>query len=94
MPLDVTKLLVDWSRGNQGALDQLTPLVYHDLHERARNHLRHERPDHTLQPTALIHEAYLRLVNDCPAEWNGRAHFFAVASRVMRQKNEIGRAHV
>jgi RNA polymerase sigma factor (TIGR02999 family) len=83
--LDVTKLLVDWSRGNQGALDQLTPLVYHDLHERARNYLRHERPDHTLQPTALIHEAYLRLVNDCPAEWNGRAHFFAVASRVMRQ---------
>ena len=85
MPLDITKLLVEWSHGNQAALDQLTPLVYHDLHERARNYLRHERPDHTLQPTALIHEAYLRLVNDSPSEWNGRAHFFAVASRVMRQ---------
>ena len=85
MPLDVTKLLADWSRGDQAALDQLTPFVYHDLHERARNYLRHERPDHTLQPTALIHEANLRLVDDRPSEWNGRAHFFAVASRVMRQ---------
>jgi RNA polymerase sigma factor (TIGR02999 family) len=82
---DVTKLLVDWSRGNQGALEQLTPLVYQDLHRRARGYLRLERPDHTLQPTALIHEAYMRLVSDCPPEWNGRAHFFAVASRVMRQ---------
>lgn len=85
MPLDVTKLLVDWSQGNQAALDELAPLVYRDLHQRARNYLRHERPDHTLQPTALIHEAYLRMVNDRPPEWNGRAHFFAVASRVMRQ---------
>jgi RNA polymerase sigma factor (TIGR02999 family) len=85
VPLDVTKLLVDWSQGNEAALDELTPLVYGDLHERARNYLRHERPDHTLQPTALIHEAYMRLVNDRPPEWNGRAHFFAVASRVMRQ---------
>ncbi len=85
MPFDVTKLLLDWSRGNQAALDELTPLVYQDLHKRAMNYLRHERPDHTLQPTALIHEAYLRLVNESPPEWNGRAHFFAVASRVMRQ---------
>jgi RNA polymerase sigma-70 factor, ECF subfamily len=83
--LELTKLLVDWSRGNQAALDELTPLVYRDLHQRARNYLRRERPDHTLQPTALIHEAYLRLVKDGPPEWNGRAHFFAVASRVMRQ---------
>jgi RNA polymerase sigma factor (TIGR02999 family) len=59
--------------------------VYRDLHQRARNYLRHERPDHTLQPTALIHEAYLRLVNESPPQWNGRGHFFAVASRVMRQ---------
>jgi RNA polymerase sigma factor (TIGR02999 family) len=85
VPLDVTKLLIDWSKGNQAALGELAPLVYRDLHERARNHLRHERPDHTLQPTALIHEAYLRLVKDSPPEWNGRAHFLAVASRVMRQ---------
>jgi RNA polymerase sigma factor (TIGR02999 family) len=83
--LDVTKLLADWSRGNQAALDDLTPLVYKELHQRARNYLRHERPDHTLQPTALIHEAYLRLVSDSPPDWNSRAHFFAVASRVMRQ---------
>ena len=85
MPLDVTKLLVDWSRGDRAALDQLAPLVYQDLHQRARSYLRRERPDHTLQPTALIHEAYLRLVKESPPEWNGRAHFFAVASRVMRQ---------
>lgn len=85
VPADVTKLLVDWSKGNQAALDELAPLVYRDLHQRARGYLRQERPDHTLQPTALIHEAYLRLVTDSPPEWNGRAHFYAVASRVMRQ---------
>jgi RNA polymerase sigma factor (TIGR02999 family) len=82
---DVTKLLSDWSAGNQAALDELAPLVYRDLHQRARNYLRHERPDHTLQPTALIHEAYLRLVHESPPEWSGRVHFFAIASRVMRQ---------
>lgn len=83
--MDVTRLLVDWSQGNQAALDELAPLVYQDLHLRARNYLRHERPDHTLQPTALIHEAYLRLIRDQSPAWNGRAHFYAVASRVMRQ---------
>src|SRR6187200_2763092 len=83
---DVTRLLSEWSGGNQAALEELAPLVYRDLHMRARNYLRHERPDHTLQPTALIHEAYLRLVSDPPVEWNGRVHFFSVvASRVMRQ---------
>jgi RNA polymerase sigma factor (TIGR02999 family) len=85
MPQDVTQLLTAWSRGNPEALDELTPLVYADLHKRARNYLRHERPDHTLQPTALIHEAYLRLIHENTPEWNDRAHFFAVASRVMRQ---------
>src|SRR5688572_30356681 len=85
MSSDVTRLLSEWSRGNQAALDELTPLVYADLHSRARNYLRRERPDHTLQPTALINEAYLRLVNENAPEWNGRAHFLAVASRVMRQ---------
>ena len=85
MPSDVTQLLTDWSQGNQAALEELMPLVYQDLHQRARNYLRRERADHTLQPTALIHEAYLRLVNDSLPEWNGRVHFFAVASRVMRQ---------
>jgi RNA polymerase sigma-70 factor, ECF subfamily len=82
---DITMLLVDWSNGNEAALEKLTPLVYQELHLRARNYLRHERADHTLQPTALIHEAYLRLVRDAPPEWNGRVHFFAVASRLMRQ---------
>jgi len=65
--------------------DELVPLVYQDLHQRARNYLRTERPHHTLQPTALIHEEYPRLISDCPAAWNGRAHFFAVAACVMRQ---------
>lgn len=85
MASDVTTLLSEWSRGDQKALDALTPLVYAELHLRAKSYLRHERADHTLQPTALIHEAYMRLVDDRPAEWNGRVHFLAVASRVMRQ---------
>jgi RNA polymerase sigma factor (TIGR02999 family) len=85
VPSDVTRLLSEWSEGNQAALDELAPLVYADLHVRARSYLRHERPDHTLQPTALIHEAYMRLVNENPPEWNGRAHFFAIASRIMRR---------
>lgn len=82
---DVTRLLLAWQGGNQAALDELTPLVYQELHQRASNYLRHERVHHTLQPTALIHEAYLRLVNEKAPEWNGRSHFLAVASRVMRQ---------
>jgi RNA polymerase sigma-70 factor, ECF subfamily len=85
VPSDITKLLMDWSQGDRAALDALAPLVYQDLHQRARNYLRRERLDHTLQPTALIHEAYLRLINEGSPEWNGRAHFLAVASRVMRQ---------
>lgn len=85
VPSDLTRLLSEWSGGNQAGLDKLTPLVYGDLHQRARNYLRQERPDHTLQPTALIHEAYLRMLGDSPPEWKDRAHFFAVASRVMRQ---------
>jgi RNA polymerase sigma factor (TIGR02999 family) len=82
---DVTRLLAEWAGGSQAALDELTPLVYQDLHQRARNYLRHEQPGHTLQPTALINEAYLRLVRKTPQGWTGRAHFLAVASKVMRQ---------
>jgi len=85
VPTDVTRLLLDWSKGDQEALGQLIPLVYQDLHQRARNYLRQERPDHTLQPTAVIHEAYMRLVNENQQQWSGRAHFYAIASRVMRQ---------
>lgn len=85
MSSDVTQLLVQWSQGNQAALDALTPLVYQELRQRARNYLRQERPDHTLQPTALIHEVYLRLIGENLPEWKDRAHFFAIASRGMRQ---------
>jgi RNA polymerase sigma factor (TIGR02999 family) len=82
---DVTRLLVQWSQGNQTALDELTPLVYNELRQRARNYLRRERPDHTLQPTALLHEAYMRMVGESMPEWQNRSHFFAIASRAMRQ---------
>jgi RNA polymerase sigma factor (TIGR02999 family) len=85
MSSDVTQLLEKWMKGDRAALDKLTPLVYQELHQRARNYLRHERPDHTLQPTALIHEVYLRLVGESLPEWQNRSHFFAIASRAMRQ---------
>ena len=76
---------MQWSQGNDSALDALTPLVYQELRVRARNYLRRERPDHTLQPTALIHEAYMRMVGENLPEWQNRSHFFAIASRAMRQ---------
>ena len=86
MPLkDVTELLLDWRNGDQAALDQLTPLVYQELRKLAASCLRRERPGHTLQPTALIHEAYLRLVDQDHPEWERRTHFFGIASRLMRQ---------
>jgi RNA polymerase sigma-70 factor, ECF subfamily len=81
----VTQLLLDWSKGNKAALDQLMPIIYQELRKLARSYLRSERPDHTLQPTALIHEAYLRLVDQDLPEWQSRSHFFGVASRLMRQ---------
>jgi RNA polymerase sigma factor (TIGR02999 family) len=82
---DITRLLADWRNGDQAALEQLTPLVYQELHKLARSYLRGERPGHTLQPTALIHEAYLRLVDQNITEWQSRTHFFGVAARLMRQ---------
>lgn len=81
----VTALLGDWSRGNQSALNQLLPLVYAELRRIAARQLRNERPDHTLQPTALVHEAYLRLVDQRQVDWNSRAHFLGVAAQVMRR---------
>ena len=81
----VTALLGEWSRGNQAALDQLLPLVYPELRRIAARQLRRERPDHTLQPTALVHEAYLRLVDQRRVDWQGRPHFFGVAARIMRR---------
>jgi RNA polymerase sigma factor (TIGR02999 family) len=82
---DVTTLLHAWVGGDAGAREQLMPLVYQDLRRRAAAYLRRERRDHTLQPTALVHEAYLRLVNQDRAVWQNRAQFFGVASQIMRR---------
>lgn len=84
-PQPVSALLVKWRAGDQEALQALIPLVYQELRRIAQYHLSQERPDHTLQSTALVHEAYLRLVKQAPAEVENRAHFLAVASRLMRQ---------
>src|SRR5439155_14665268 len=82
---DVTGLLVKWGQGDKGVLDQLLPAVYDELHRMAARYLRRERPDHTLQPTALINEAYLRLVDKNSVTWENRAHFFGIAANVMRR---------
>ena len=84
-PQDVTQLLRAWSRGEASALEKLLPLVYADLRRRARRYMARERPDHSLQTTDLIHEAYLRLVGGRPVDWQNRAHFFALSARLMRQ---------
>jgi len=81
----VTQLLVQWANGDKEALDDLTPLVYKELRRLAASHLRRERKSHTLQPTALVHEAYLRLVDQQNPDWQSRSHFFGVAARLMRQ---------
>lgn len=82
---EVTRLLLDWSKGDRAALDQLMPVVYRELHKIAVAYLRGERTEHTLQPTALINEAYLRLTNQSFPEWEGRKHFYGVAAQLMRQ---------
>jgi len=84
-PRDVTALLGDWSRGNQTALNELLPLVYAELRRVAARQLRDERADHTLQPTALVHEVYMRLVDQRHVDWQSRAHFFGVSAQVMRR---------
>jgi len=81
---DVTDLLNDWSNGDQDALNRLMPLVYDELHRLASRYLRHERVGHTLQTTALVHEAYLKLVDQRKANWQNRVQFFAAAAKVMR----------
>jgi RNA polymerase sigma factor (TIGR02999 family) len=81
---EVTRLLADWQNGDQRALNRLMPLVYQELRHIAARHLRSERPGHTLQTTALVHEAYLRLVDETRIHWQGRAHFFAVAAMLIR----------
>jgi RNA polymerase sigma factor (TIGR02999 family) len=81
---EVTRLLVDWSAGSEAALDRLVPLVYDELRRVAKSHMRREQPGSVLQTTALVHEAYLRLVDQKNVRWQTRAHFFAVAAQVMR----------
>jgi RNA polymerase sigma factor (TIGR02999 family) len=80
----ITQLLADASNGDQAALDALLPVVYKELRKLADHYLQQERPDHTLQATALVHEAYLRLVDQTNISWQNRAHFFSVAAQVMR----------
>lgn len=84
-PQEVTQLLVDWGNGNQAALDRLMPVVYTELRQLAHRYMRRERPGHTMQTTALIHEAYLRLVDQNQVRWQHQAHFFGIAARLMRQ---------
>src|SRR5262245_41540097 len=82
---DVTALLVAWSDGDSTALERLTPLVYQELHRLAQRYMRQERKDHSLQATALVNEAYLRLVDVNRMRWRNRAHFFAMSARMMRR---------
>src|SRR5256886_8841819 len=85
---EVTELLLDWSDGNQAALDRLTPLVYEELHRLAHQHMKRERryqQGHTMQTSALVNEAYLRLIDQRNVHWQNRAHFFSIASQLMRR---------
>ena len=82
---DVTELLAAWSNGDEAARDKLMPLVYDELRRLAGRYLRSERPDHTLQTTALVHEAYLRLIDQRDVQWQNRAHFFAISAQLMRR---------
>jgi len=82
---EITGLLVEWSNGDQRALERLLPLVERELHRLAHRYMRHENPDHTLQTTALVNEAYLRLIDQKKTRWQNRAHFFAIAAQIMRR---------
>ena len=84
-PEKVTQLLMEWTGGNRAALDRLMPLVYDELRRLAGGYLGRERSNHTLQPTALVNEAFLRLVDQTRIQWQGRAHFLAIAATLMRQ---------
>jgi len=84
-PDEVTQLLLDWSNGSHAAFERLTPLVYEELHHLAHRHMRRERPGHTLQTSALVNEAYVRLFDQRSVHWQSRAQFFSIASRLMRR---------
>ncbi len=81
----ITQILNELKNGQRDSLDELLPIVYDELHRLAKSHLSRERSDHTLQPTALVHEAYLRLLGQAEVEWQNRAHFFGIAARLMRE---------
>src|SRR5438045_1407432 len=81
---EVTQLLIAWSNGDKTALNKLMPLIYDELRQLARHYMSRERPEHTLQTTALVNEAYVRLVNRKGVHWQNRAHFFAIAAQLMR----------
>jgi RNA polymerase sigma factor (TIGR02999 family) len=83
-PQEITRLLADWSGGDRAALEKLTPLVYAELRRIARRQMREENPGHTLQATALVNEAYLRLAGDEGRDWHDRSHFYSVCAQVMR----------
>ena len=84
-PKEVTRLLLDWSNGDRAALDELVPLVYDELRRLAHHYMRQERAEHTLQTTALVNEAYVRLIDQNSVHWQGKAHFFAIAAQMMRR---------
>jgi RNA polymerase sigma factor (TIGR02999 family) len=84
-PQDVTQILLNWQDGDADAPARLMPIVYEELRRLARNYLQRERADHTLQATALVHEAYLRMVDEKSVSWKDRAHFYGIAARLMRQ---------
>lgn len=81
----VTQLLIKLTSGDEAAMEELLPVVYDELRKLAASYLRRERPDHTLQPTALVHEAYLRLIDQTQVSWQNRAHFFGIAAQMMRR---------
>jgi RNA polymerase sigma-70 factor (ECF subfamily) len=84
-PAEVTRLLQQWSDGQGQALDRLVPQIHHELRKLAAGYLRKERPDHTLQPTALVNEAFLKLIDQRAVRWQNRAHFFGIAAQAMRR---------
>src|SRR5215510_8739953 len=84
-PKDITRMLMAWSNGDRAALDQLMPIIYEELRHLANRYMQRERADHTLSTTALVHEAYLRLIDQRQVRWQNRAHFFAVAAQMMRR---------
>ncbi len=82
---EITQLLVNWSNGEEDALENLMPVVYEELHQLAENYMRRENKDHTLQATALVNEAYMRLIDQKRVDWKNRSHFFGIAGQIMRR---------